>query len=592
MTATASPGQLDASFGTNGVVTVTPTVDPLNNSLSSITRTAMASDGSLVFAGPMRLVNNITVPALQRVLANGQPDESFGPGGIVVLDGLVTSIKAVGVQSDGDVIVVGSSSELRRVRPDGTVDSAWGADALAAVAGGSTLVDLAIDSSDRVVVVGRRAAGASDNRFVGVRLAADGTVDQVYGEVAVGTAIGPRAMALAGDGSPVVLDSLGLSWFATGTRQNLPVEMPSSAAVVVDSAARVLVAGRTSSSSSVANTVVARYTVAGPDPTFGEAGVVISDFASTEAVDAITVDRAHGDLPIVIGNDAAISLRTGRYFAARFTAAGVPDSSFGVSGVRTAAVRGQYFAGRVDPAGAYIDAAGRLVIVGSVSLTGVNPFVARVLSNGTRDETFGSEGHRVIPFVVPQARARIASALAVDPVGRPVVATPTGGGFRVLRFSADGSPDGAFGNGGSVTVPTQVNPSLITSDSAGRVLVAGSNIDGWIIVRLTSAGWPDASFGVGGVMVHSGAAESLVRLAVDDRGRILLIGSVTSAAESSFLMRLTDAGAPDTTLAGTGRVTIAGIRASRAAFGRDGSAALLGTASGVGAVRKVNADGS
>ena len=93
----------------------------------------------------------------------------------------------------------------------------------------------------------------------------------------------------------------------------------------------------------------------------------------------------------------------------------------------------------------------------------------------------------------------------------------------VLRYLADGTPDLAFGAGGSVITPvggsnTQLARLVVQPD--GKVVAATLGEDGFVLVRLDVDGDLDPTFGDGGIAtppprVPTAAAGRLVRLPGD-----------------------------------------------------------------------------
>jgi uncharacterized delta-60 repeat protein len=120
-----STGQPDASFGTGGLV-VLPFL--AGNGFSSAI--AAAPNGAVVFAGERQDGNGSDVWFLGRLLNSGVPDPAFGSGGRVILDR--GGIKSLAVESDGKIVVAGYSGvdpvgpSLSRYDSDGAPDVAFG----------------------------------------------------------------------------------------------------------------------------------------------------------------------------------------------------------------------------------------------------------------------------------------------------------------------------------------------------------------------------------------------------------------------------------------------------------------------------------
>ena len=118
----------------------------------------------------------------------GDLDETFSE------DGLVESMaqsgqNAVAVQADGAIVVAGGTDgsgaiTLARYRPDGTVDTGFGAGGSVTYLAGprSRATELAIDGAGRLVAAGTVGTGGVDGDFVVARFLADGTPDSSFGD--------------------------------------------------------------------------------------------------------------------------------------------------------------------------------------------------------------------------------------------------------------------------------------------------------------------------------------------------------------------------------------------------------------------------
>jgi uncharacterized delta-60 repeat protein len=105
--------------------------------------------------------------------------------------------------------------------------------------------------------------------------------------------------------------------------------------------------------------------------------------------------------------------------------------------------------------------------------------LARYLSDGTLDATFGSGG-LTTPELRPGSDEGVA-ALALEPGGHIVAAGRSDLSGAIARFTPHGSLDGSFGTGGRVA--TSILPNLTTfnalvRDPGGRLAVAGMTSDG------------------------------------------------------------------------------------------------------------------
>ncbi|MBL8490158.1 MAG: hypothetical protein JNM82_05200, partial [Rhodocyclaceae bacterium] len=128
--------------------------------------------------------------SLARYNADGSLDTGFGTGGKLTASiAVADSGNAVVVQSDGKIVVVGTSSgdiSILRFNADGTPDTAFDGDGKAVVSllpyDAGTCVALQPDGK---ILVGGAAAGAGFSKFALLRLNADGTLDEGFGTAGV-----------------------------------------------------------------------------------------------------------------------------------------------------------------------------------------------------------------------------------------------------------------------------------------------------------------------------------------------------------------------------------------------------------------------
>jgi uncharacterized delta-60 repeat protein len=222
--------------------------------------------------------------------------------------------------------------------------------------------------------------------------------------------------------------------------------------------------------------------------------------------------------------------------------------------------------------------------------------VARLTAGGDLDPTFGDGGvaEFLIPFSDPTQLAGV-NAVAVDAGGRVLLAGPVNRlvgdrfdtDFGVLRLTADGRPDPAFGPGGLRAVgfdltpgPDVDRPTELAVLPDGRVLVAGAAAVGsgesfpsfftaFAVARLTAGGDLDPTFGDGGKLWFefpgTSAAEPSAMAVLPDGG-VLLAGRANRYPPvlmpipwwSFAAARVTADGRLDPAFGQDGRVTVGG----------------------------------
>ena len=188
---------------------------------------------------------------------------------------------------------------------------------------------------------------------------------------------------------------------------------------------------------------------------------------------------------------------------------------------------------------------GRSVLVGGGGT------IARLRFNGSLDRSFGRNGRvRIAPV-------GSSSQPAKAPGGRIVVGL---GDFartttEVVRFSAAGRPDGAFGNGGRFQ-RQGVNFARLAVRRDGSMVVAGltgaSVAPTLVLVGLTAQGNPDPRFGSAGTVEVPGTVSDVPDMAFDGTDLVLLVMASDSGGASTHLGRFRRDGTPDTGFGPTG----------------------------------------
>ncbi|MGH9165394.1 MAG: hypothetical protein ACRDZW_07785 [Acidimicrobiales bacterium] len=283
--------------------------------------------------------------------------------------------------------------------------------------------------------------------------------------------------------------------------------------VAVDSADRVVVVGGVGDSVNRSDVFLARFTTTGDlDPTFGDAGVVQTDFGAIDMGLSVAFD---GDAVVVAGNSYVL----GRYdvIAARYTATGSLDPSFGTAGKVSGVFPGSGFAEvAVDPQ--------HRVFLGVHSRFQV----ARLLSTGALDTTYGSGGITVSPDL------GTSRGFALQPDGRALLAGSTAvGSFALARFDASGRLDQSFGGGGTVITSVGVRGGASAESLAigldGKVVAAGTTAveggSGLAVARYLPNGTPDSAFGDNGqVVTDVGIDAFATSVFIDPGGRVSAAG--------------------------------------------------------------------
>ncbi len=255
-------GTADSSFAGDGGVGVS--FGP--GSTSSANAVAIQRDGRIIAAGQVSVAGTSDF-ALARFNPDGSPDLTFGGDGTVNTDfGGDAVCLAVSVQKDGKIVAAGTENEdnfaIARYAQDGTLDSSFGAGTgrvITDFGGEDSCEGLAIQKDGKIVAVG------SSNANVGFEVAIaryqkNGRLDRTF------------------DRDGRLLSGLGN---ASGARD-----------VALQTNGRIVVAGFVIGAGVGTDFLVARYQQNGRlDRSFGDGGVVTTDFGGSDSATGVAIQR-------------------------------------------------------------------------------------------------------------------------------------------------------------------------------------------------------------------------------------------------------------------------------------------------------------
>ncbi len=190
----AKPGDVDKSFGEDGVVIMDP-----GGKGSGFQTTAVQKDGKIIVGGHSFFLINGTqelLPLLVRLTRDGRPDPSFGKGGTVLnLSGRKGAIQSLRIDKKGRILCLVNAPDIGQEHPvylsrhleDGSLDPSFGggdgiAEADQAIRGAAKVC---IQEDGRIVVIGsRRVSDESGFHFETLITCfrADGSRDPSFGK--------------------------------------------------------------------------------------------------------------------------------------------------------------------------------------------------------------------------------------------------------------------------------------------------------------------------------------------------------------------------------------------------------------------------
>ncbi|MGA2750172.1 MAG: hypothetical protein ABSG59_15470 [Verrucomicrobiota bacterium] len=555
-------GSLDPTFGTNGTGIVYTDV----GQQSQITAMTILGDGRIVVAGNLGAfgTGSDTGIALAIYQTNGTLDRSFGSGGTVVEPEAneYTTANALLIEADGKFVVAGSGLgsgdpgvdlAVSRYTTNGVLDTTFGANGTGQVFtrigsnssfdyvdSGNALAyqvgDNSIENPDKLVVAGQYWDWNSDRTYFALaRYNLDGFLDTTFGNGGIVTnVVGSETSASDSAQSVIVLGDL---------------LQP-----------RKITVGGYGSDGTNCYFALARYTATGSlDTTFGAAGtgkvtlpIIPSAIGGSAA--AYAMARQYGEF--VLAGYRGVVEHEYDFAAARFTSAGVPDSSFGNGGVVTADISDL----ASQAAAVAIQANGSIVVAGNANNSSNNVFaLARYNPDGTLDGTFGSNGKLTTSVGTNGSGA---NAVLIQSDGKIVAAGGGSGGFALVRYNPDGSLDASFGSAGvTITTVSAVNSAnAMAIQPDGKIVLAGttsSNPQLFGLARFTTNGALDSSFGGSGVVTTAVATGSLAQaVGIQTDGKIVVAGYTGVGSSIDFaLARYNANGALDISFGSFGRVT-------------------------------------
>lgn len=245
------------------------------------------------------------------------------------------------------------------------------------------------------------------------------------------------------------------------------------------------------------------------------------------------------------------------------SSSGTLDTSFGSSGKVTT-----NFSGTNDELKALVlDSDGKIIAVGKTSNGSNDDFaVARYLTNGTLDTTFGTGGVVTTDF---SSQNDVAYAVKLQSDGKIVVAgtavSATGSTFAMARYTTTGVLDTTFGSSGVVTTAIGATYDEIRSmaiQSNDAIVVGGFSKGATyfraVVARYTSVGVLDTTFNSNGQRIMAIGSQDcqIYDVIVESTGLITSCGTAVGTTDRDFLAaRLLSDGSLDTNFNGSGTAT-------------------------------------
>ncbi|WP_018616888.1 Ig-like domain-containing protein [Segetibacter koreensis] len=497
----SQPGQLDSSFGANGIVKTN--TGSGRDVPSKAKRLMLQLDGSMyiLIEAPGEKFGTF----IKKIHADGSPDISYGNNGyskpLPLNPSYCCPVEGgayAAMQPDGKIVVAGSVNShlgrevlMVRYNTDGSLDNSFGKKIENFGRDSQVPLSLTILNDGKIILL-CETSNYNGNQLVVAYYNQDGSKEQVvmlnlYDFDSPYAFQNDGKMVAALDYNPYAVNRFNIdgSNDTTFSRTEIP-SYPSTVAIQSDG--KIVVGGPD---------YISRYnSIGGVDSSFGNNGVITTDYTPGS---------------ILFENDGKIVVSVkhnvyDQFFGlVRFNSDGSPDKTLSGDGKllynTDLDVDSTYYTNIV------IGSNGAISIAGYTDKGGLSRIVAaRYNSNGSLDKTFDQDGKLTLALHFSDPTNYTSSVAQAD--GKIVVA-----GSEVARYNNDGSPDTGFGKNGKV-YSSGWNDIAIETD--GKIVVAGSGI-----ARYNTDGRPDVSFGSNG-KIMSGDYNSV---AVQADGKIVVSGS-------------------------------------------------------------------
>lgn len=465
-------GALDTTFNGTGKFTIDPSG---TGNYSECRAGAIQGDGKFLLVGTSYPPASTTATQISivRLTTGGVLDNTFDGDGISfrqLLGGSPDFGYGVAVQSDNKVVVVGSTADgtsgnivLARYNVNGTLDTSFDTDGLVITGAAATTYNesgrgVLIQPDGKIVVGGDeigQGSPAPPHKLMALRYLTSGALDTSF-------------------------DTDGIALAPLGTNGGAGY------AVARDASGNILVAGSITDVSTEWDFAVARWSAAGVlDTGFGTNGVARINVSSS-AVDEAYAMAIQPDGKIVLAGYAYVGSK--QYFAlVRLTTAGVLDPTFGTGG-KVITPMGAGANPRNRAQGVVVMPDGSIIAGGTGNDGGASDVpvfrTARYTSAGVLDTTYGTAG--VSSFTFGGGRFDNGYAISRQYDDKIVlfgnsITIPAGQqDFAIARFNwDDGSLDTTYGDivarPGVGQVITPITPGL-DSGYAGVVMADGRQV--------------------------------------------------------------------------------------------------------------------
>ena len=395
----------------------------------------------------------------------GTLDESFGNGGKVIANDIISCAYDLALQKDGKIITMGISNItgnhfITRFNIDGSIDKSFGDNGYAYFDfqyPTSVFLSLAVQPDNKIILAGYGTIqydpehGNVNYNILIARFLPDGTLDNTFGQSGylksdLGNQETCKSIKLLSNGSIVAAGSWAQEY------------------------------------GSPLSFLIACYKTDGTiDENFGTQGKVITNFGEWVSANIESIAIQPDDKIVAGGGMGSVTSNNSKLAFARYTAVGKLDESFGTQGQNI-----------IDITNLYDGLTGiKLLDDGSIISTGYagrnilnendSIFILSLNQDGTKNKNFGNNGIVSTKF---GGSAAYANGIAIEKDNKIIIAgtwtenKESYANLLVAKFKSIGTLDSTFGKNGITTtyfgINSQTGQSLAIQDDS-KIVLAGTD---------------------------------------------------------------------------------------------------------------------
>ncbi|MBL4662956.1 MAG: T9SS type A sorting domain-containing protein [Flavobacteriaceae bacterium] len=311
------------------------------------------------------------------------------------------------------------------------------------------------------------------------------------------------------------------------------------------------------------------------DTSFGVDGVVVTDYNTQFGIDSYFNVVIPENQKIVTGGHFGSS-SSHNIMLARYLSNGNLDPSFGNDGIAITDLGDDDRFRDME-----ILNNGKILILGTSKVNGYKLTFIQHLPDGSLDPSFGNNGILVTNKTVLSDAVLTLNVLEDNKI---LVSGEIGGEIKLLKYESDGNLDLSFGDDGVViTTPSSSYKSPLDIDAEGKIIVGlnrsvGNNESEGYLKRFLPDGSLDTSFGINGEAIINYVNFRPVSIIIQPNQQILILGDAYYGVDSvdCIVTRFRANGTLDTTFGSGGIATTSEVSGGNFILQEDGKIVWVG----------------